>query len=67
MEGGALSSAWLANWWDPHNVRFGMLLGYPGPALASFADAEADEPRWKQMEQVTIAAGLETVRTWRSR
>jgi hypothetical protein len=35
MEQGELPKVWLRDWWAPHNVRFGVLLGYPGPAISS--------------------------------
>jgi hypothetical protein len=35
MESGELPVAWLNDWWAPHNLRFGMLLGYPGEAISS--------------------------------
>lgn len=28
-------SIWRRSWWAPHNITFGMLLGYPGEAIAS--------------------------------
>lgn len=42
MEGGALPRTWLYDWWAPHNVRNGMLLGYPGAAISSYVWAESD-------------------------
>lgn len=36
-----LPKDWLLDWWAPHNIRFGMLLGYPGPAISSYCWDEA--------------------------
>jgi hypothetical protein len=36
MSADALPSEWLNDWWAPHNIRFGMLLGYPGEAITSY-------------------------------
>jgi len=41
MEDGILPTDWLKDWWAPHNIRFGMLLGYPGEAISSALWAEA--------------------------
>jgi hypothetical protein len=41
MEDGQLPNMWLRDWWAPHNILFGMLLGYPGVAVCSSCDAEA--------------------------
>ncbi len=30
---GVLPKKWLADWWSPHTISFGMMLGYPGIAL----------------------------------
>lgn len=30
-----LPDMWLLDWWAPHNILFGMLLGYPGEAISS--------------------------------
>ncbi|HSX05464.1 MAG TPA: hypothetical protein VLF69_03285 [Candidatus Saccharimonadales bacterium] len=35
LEGNKLPKGWLADWWAPHNICFGMLLGYPGTAICS--------------------------------
>lgn len=35
MESDSLPREWLRDWWAPHNLRFGMLLGYPGVAISS--------------------------------
>lgn len=43
MESDSLPKKWLFDWWAPHNIRFGMLLGYPGPAISSFVWARAKE------------------------
>jgi|GEM_PF-1265916 len=43
MDEGKLPSDWLKDWWAPHNVRFGMQLGYPGEAISSSLWAEAHE------------------------
>jgi hypothetical protein len=39
LENGKLPKQWLANWWTPHDICFGMLLGYPGTAICSHANA----------------------------
>jgi len=44
MESGALPKEWLHDWWAPHNLRFGMLLGYPGVAISSALWAQS-KPR----------------------
>jgi hypothetical protein len=36
MDENKLPKDWLLDWWAPHNIRFGALLGYPGQAIASF-------------------------------
>jgi hypothetical protein len=41
MEDGKLPTDWLKDWWAPHNLRFGMLLGYPGVAISSALWSEA--------------------------
>lgn len=34
---------WLRNdWWAPHNISFGMLLGYPGEAIVSYLEESED-------------------------
>lgn len=43
MQKNELPSEWLRDWWAPHHVRFGMLLGYPGPAISSGCWLTADE------------------------
>ncbi|HSX42819.1 MAG TPA: hypothetical protein VLF59_01910 [Candidatus Saccharimonadales bacterium] len=40
LENNRLPSGWLAEWWTPHNICFGMLLGYPGVAICSLAAAD---------------------------
>jgi len=35
MSRGVLPKEWLRDWWAPHHLRFGMLLGYPGVAISS--------------------------------
>lgn len=40
MESNKLPQQWLAEWWAPHNVCFGMLLGYPGAAICSYVTAD---------------------------
>lgn len=39
LEKGVLPRHWLADWWAPHNICFGMLLGYPGTAICSMLAA----------------------------
>lgn len=41
MESDTLPEEWLRDWWTPHNLRFGMLLGYPGVAISSNLWAES--------------------------
>jgi hypothetical protein len=41
FEEGKLPAEWLTEWWTPHNVCFGMLLGYPGAAICSLATADS--------------------------
>ncbi len=43
MEEGTLPRKWLYDWWAPHNLRFGMLLGYPGVAISSCLWQESRE------------------------
>lgn len=43
MDGGSLPKEWLKDWWSPHNLRFGMLLGYPGEAISSMLWSTAYE------------------------
>ena len=33
-----LPNKWVTEYWAPHNIRFGVLLGYPGEAIASLFD-----------------------------
>lgn len=40
MEHDKLPAQWLANWWAPHHVCFGMLLGYPGTAICSLVASD---------------------------
>lgn len=40
IETNKLPQQWLAEWWAPHNVCFGMLLGYPGVAICSAATSD---------------------------
>lgn len=40
MEKDELPAQWLANWWAPHHICFGMLLGYPGAAISSLAASD---------------------------
>jgi hypothetical protein len=40
IETNKLPQQWLAEWWAPHTVCFGMLLGYPGAAICSYAASD---------------------------
>jgi hypothetical protein len=40
IETGKLPKQWIAEWWAPHNVCFGMLLGYPGTAICSYVNSD---------------------------
>jgi hypothetical protein len=40
MEKDKLPAQWLANWWAPHHICFGMLLGYPGTAISSLVASD---------------------------
>jgi hypothetical protein len=40
FENGKLPEQWLANWWAPHHLCFGMLLGYPGAAICSLVTSD---------------------------
>ena len=40
MEKDKLPAQWLANWWAPHHMCFGMLLGYPGAAISSLLTSD---------------------------
>jgi hypothetical protein len=53
-----LPEQWLNDWWSPHNIRFGMLLGYPGAAISSFVQSEIGEKKPEDTEVVTISSGL---------
>lgn len=55
MEDGQLPRTWLFDWWAPHNLRFGMLLGYPGAAISSYLWAGAKEKHsGKTSDLITI-------------
>lgn len=34
IDEGNLPKEWLKDWWAPHTISFGMMLGYPGVAIA---------------------------------
>jgi len=55
LEHGKLPKQWLADWWAPHNICFGMLLGYPGVAICSLVNSEM------LYKQLGAPAKLETV------
>jgi hypothetical protein len=40
IEHDKLPAQWLANWWAPHHICFGMLLGYPGTAISSLVTSD---------------------------
>lgn len=42
MSEDSLPKAWLKDWWAPHNLRFGMQLGYPGSAISAFLWNESE-------------------------
>lgn len=46
------TKVWLTDWWTPHNLRFGMLLGYPAKVLESFVRHEIGQIPQQQMEAV---------------
>jgi hypothetical protein len=58
IEHGTLPEEWLQDWWAPHDIRFGMLLGYPGPALSSLAWAELHEENVFGIEFIEVSSGL---------
>lgn len=41
MEHNIIPKRWLRDWWAPHNIAFGMLLGYPSEAISSLCWREA--------------------------
>lgn len=57
MEKGTLPKQWLKDWFAPHNLRFGMLLGYPGEAISSFLWQEANDKRLPKSEDIVISTG----------
>lgn len=61
MDTGRLPKDWLKEWWAPHNLRFGMLLGYPGEAISSSlwdeAHHRAGENEDHTMTEIIIADG----------
>lgn len=50
MEDNALPREWLLDWWAPHSIRFGMLLGYPGQAITSHCWGAANHTGGKPVE-----------------
>ncbi|WP_329101628.1 hypothetical protein [Streptomyces sp. NBC_01439] len=58
IENSVLPKQWLADWWSPHNIRFGMLLGYPGAAISSFVQSGIGDKQPSEMDHVTISSGL---------
>lgn len=50
MEANTLPKDWLLDWWAPHNIRFGMLLGYPGQAISSFCWNESGHIQDEHLE-----------------
>lgn len=55
MDENILPKKWLQDWWNPHHLHFGMMLGYPGIALASTAKRGIKElDRQTDMELVEI-------------
>ena len=47
-----LPNKWATDYWAPHNIRFGVLLGYPGEAIASLFDQTSESA---QLIESTIA------------
>lgn len=56
MEADELPRGWLTDWWSPMNIRFGMLLGYPGVAIEAFVDAESSA-QTSGLANVLVAEG----------
>jgi hypothetical protein len=56
IESNILPKRWLKDWWSPHNIRFGMLLGYPGAALSAFVESESADDG-KDLAEVIISRG----------
>jgi hypothetical protein len=50
MEANKLPKDWLLDWWAPHNIRLGMLLGYPGQAISSFCWDEAHHAKGEPIQ-----------------
>lgn len=48
---------WLNDWFAPHNLRFGMLLGYPGEAISAFLWQEAKGKGLPRNKEIVIATG----------
>jgi hypothetical protein len=59
IESGALPSLNLADWWTPHDVRFGACLGYPWPAISAFSRVEARMEPPSSLQYVRVAAAYE--------
>jgi hypothetical protein len=57
IESNVLPKRWLKDWWSPHDIRFGMLLGYPGVAISTFVESESAKDNWKDLEEVVISLG----------
>lgn len=55
MEDGELPKEWLQYWWAPHHIRFGMLLGYPGEAIAADLYAAVADVKGKQLAYLDAA------------
>ena len=54
MENHKLPTEWLEDlWWAPHNIRFGVLLGYPGEAIANLCWASTMQRRGNRQEVVS--------------
>lgn len=48
-----LPNEWLRDWWAPHHLRFGAILGYPGVAISSALWAEAIMVRTGREQSLT--------------
>jgi hypothetical protein len=55
MSKGILPEEWTVDHWAPHNLRFGMLLGYPGQAISSICWTEATQEEDGKHQTITAS------------
>lgn len=58
FEAERLPARWLRDLWAPHNILFGMQLGYPGVAICSGCDLELTSQRLKTIPDDSYAVNF---------